>query len=109
MRVVQTITFTEEELAAYEHLVGSITGLLPVIAYKKLEVPWQYVAPAFLRKVETAHIEPFLPDVVYRASVELFDVKARGSQTFFKEKLVIEDRESICFSGEFHLVSGGLQ
>lgn len=114
MKTEALICFSKEELGTYTELIGGnradmLPPLMPLLAYKKLDIPWQYEPPVILRKQKTDQAVRIFAEREYTAVLEVFDVKTRNGETFLKEKLTLADAAgNLCYTGISHLVTGGV-
>jgi len=116
MKVEQRIQFSIRDVLDYKEAIGIIGGTdyvlppqMPNIAYKQLQIPWNYEAPVILRKQKTEIVELLQVETLYTVRLEVSKIKTRGAKTFLEEQLTISNESGrILFISRSQLVTGGV-
>lgn len=82
---------------------------MPMIIYKKMDIPWDFHPPIIHRKQQFSYVQVMYIDQTYKSIVALTDVIQRKDRIFIKQELqIMNTSDEIVFKGTAHLIVGGI-
>lgn len=99
-----------ENAQAFGYECIPLPPTMPTIAYRDIEVPWEFKPPIILRKQQCDYHEIMYVNQAYKATLTLEKPINRHHYTFVKQVLQLYDlKGTLCFMAISDMVVGGIQ
>lgn len=95
---------------AYGYPSIPLPPTMPSIAYKWMEIPWEFLQPLIHRKQECFCYETMYIDYPYQAVVSIDHLEHRDGQVHIQQSLHLYNEQMVlCYKGTSYLLAGGIK